>query len=366
MTTILARNASDPDLTPNSSVVEGLVSTIIPVYNRPKMLEQAVASVLCQTYRPIEIIIADDGSTDDTPQVAKALVAAHKGIVFYDRHKNAGPGPARELGRKLARGEFLQYLDSDDRLLPNKFADQVGVLREHPDCGIAYGITRLVAADGTVLADPFKWTGRRVESLFPGLLVDRWWCTHTPLYRRRLTDTIGPWCDMRWSQDWEYDSRIGALNTRLVSCQTYVSEHVHHDGERQTSSAAWSTDPVRLRNRLRLMEVLWDGATQSGIADAAPERQHFARWCFSIGRNCAAQSMKLEAMRCFELAEFAAGPNGAGRKGIAIYRTLVRTLGGRLTRRLENLAMLARRRPGPSTMEQSFASSMQPTPSEGN
>ncbi|MCA9140246.1 MAG: glycosyltransferase family 2 protein [Planctomycetales bacterium] len=351
---------------PATNFVEGLVSTIIPVFNRPEMLVKAVTSVLEQTYRPIEVIIADDGSTDTTAEVAKQLVARHKGIVFYVRHENAGPGPARELGRKQARGEFLQYLDSDDRLLPNKFTDQVRVLRSHPECGIAYGITRLVTADGRILADPFKWTGRQIGSLFPGLLVDRWWCTHTPLYRRQLTDVIGPWCDMRWSQDWEYDSRIGALKTQLVTCGSYVSEHVHHDGERQTSSAAWSTDPVRLRNRLRLMEVLWDGATHAGIDESAPERQHFARWCFSIGRNCATQSLTQEAERCFQLAELAAGPNGPGRKGVAFYRTLVRTLGGRLASQLENLAKLVGRRPGASTMEQSFASSMNSTPSDSN
>ena len=103
-------------------VIENLVSTIIPVYNRPDMLRAAVESVLQQTHRPIEVIIADDGSTDETGEVAKELVEQHPEVVRYTRHENAGPGPARELGRQLARGEFIQYLDSDDRLLPNKFA----------------------------------------------------------------------------------------------------------------------------------------------------------------------------------------------------------------------------------------------------
>ncbi|MCS7469433.1 glycosyltransferase family 2 protein [Stieleria sp. ICT_E10.1] len=337
-------------------MIENLVSTIIPVHNRPQMLRVAVKSVLAQTHRPIEVIIADDGSTDQTPAVARELVEQHPDIVRYIRHENAGPGPARELGRRIARGEFIQYLDSDDRLLPNKFADQIAAFRKRPDCLVAYGITRLVDRNGKVLADPFKWTSREIPELFPGLLVDRWWCTHTPLYRRSLTDQIGPWCDMRWSQDWEYDSRIGSLGTKLVHCGTHVSEHVHHDGVRQTSSASWTTDPTRLRNRVQLMNVLWEGATKAGVPQSAPERQHFARWCFAIGRNCAVQGMRPEALRCFELAEFSAGSAGAGRKGIALYRLLFNTLGSGIIRRIESVVQRVRRRPGAATMEQSFAS----------
>ena len=136
---------------------ENLVSTIIPVFNRPMMLREAVDSVLKQTHPFIEVIIADDGSTDETPSVAKELTEAHPDVVVYTRHENAGPGPARELGRRIARGEFIQYLDSDDRLLPNKFTDQIAILRQHPDCDIAYGITRLVDPEGKILADPYKF-----------------------------------------------------------------------------------------------------------------------------------------------------------------------------------------------------------------
>ncbi|MEO1617966.1 MAG: glycosyltransferase family A protein [Planctomycetota bacterium] len=337
-------------------ILEGLVSTIIPVFNRPKMLRVAVQSVLQQTYDRVEVIIADDGSTDETPSVAAELVESHPGVVSYVRHENSGPGPSRELGRRQARGEYLQYLDSDDRLLSNKFTDQVSSLRQNPDCDIAYGVTRLVDASGDVLSDPFKWTDRRIETLFPGLLVDRWWCTHTPLYRRSLTDKIGPWCDMRWSQDWEYDSRIGSINTRLVHCGSHVSEHVHHEGERQTSAASWFTDPVRLRNRVQLMEVLSDGAKKANVPSSAPERQHFARWCFMIGRQCATQSMREEAEKCFSLALDSAGEDGPGGRGIGIYRTAVRWLGGPLTGRLEQFARRFKGQPSSATMEQSFAS----------
>src|SRR5262249_19762294 len=81
-------------------------STIIPVHNRPLLLREAVASVLVQTYRPIEIVIVDDGSTDDTAQSIAALAAGYPSIVRHLRIPNGGPGAAREAGRGIANGEL--------------------------------------------------------------------------------------------------------------------------------------------------------------------------------------------------------------------------------------------------------------------
>ncbi|MCA9079628.1 MAG: glycosyltransferase family 2 protein [Planctomycetaceae bacterium] len=340
-------------------IVPQLVSAVIPVFNRPEMLQRAVQSVLNQTYQPVEVLIADDGSTDETPQVARSLERDHPGVVFYHPSPHAagcGPGPMRELGRQRARGEFVQYLDSDDLLMPNKFTDQVNTLRHHPECDIAYGITRLVDEAGSVLADPFKWTGRDITRLYPGLLVDRWWCTHTPLYRRTLTDRIGPWSDLRWSQDWEYDARAGALGVSVVSCHSHVSDHVHHSGVRQTSNADWQRDPARLRNRVQLLHALWHNAVVAQIANTAPERQHFSRWCFAIARQCAVAGLCQETYQLIDLARQAAADSTA-LKGITLFENLARCLGvtgtGHIFRILEQL----RRQPGSLTLPQSFTRS---------
>jgi glycosyltransferase involved in cell wall biosynthesis len=341
----------------HNSVISGLVSTIIPVFNRPEMLRTAVKSVLAQTYRPIEVIIADDGSTDDTRAVAVSLVGEYPAIIRYCHStgpSGAGPGPTRELGRQIARGEYIQYLDSDDRLLPNKFADQVALLQLRQDCDIAYSISRQVDQAGTVLAEPFKWTGRDIPSLFPDLLVDRWWCTHTPLYRRSLTDRIGPWSDLRWSQDWEYDARAGALRARLINCHTLVSEHLHHPGIRQTSDAAWGTDPERLKNRFQLLTALWKSASSLGIPRDTRERQHFSRWCFRIARQCDAAKLHFEGKSLFELA-VEVSDAGSVRSGLKIYNILAKTIGrtkaGRVCRFFEGF----KSKPGTSTLPQSFS-----------
>jgi len=334
-------------------IIESLVSTVIPVYNRPVMLREAVESVLAQTYRPIEIIIVDDGSTDDTPRVAETLARQHPQIIRFIRKPNKGPGPAREAGRQLARGEFIQYLDSDDLLRPRKFQLQVGALRERPDCGAAYGRTRLTDAGGKTLAEPFKWTGRELSILFPGLLVDRWWCTHTPLYRRSVCDFIGPWSDLRWSQDWEYDGRLGAMGIHLAYCADLVSVHRHHAGVRQTTPANW-LEPFRLRERKRLLEMMLAHAERAGVAPETPERRHFTRWVFATARQCAGVGLIEEARECMELAERAAGDCPQARRGLRLFRGLCTIVGttaaGRWSLRAEKI-----KRPGRLTLPQSFA-----------
>jgi len=85
-------------------MIESQVSTVIPVYNRGEMLGEAVASVLTQTYRPIEIVIVDNGSTDVTPQVAEALAKQHPVVIRVLHQRNAGPGRDR-------RGSVLVFHD---------------------------------------------------------------------------------------------------------------------------------------------------------------------------------------------------------------------------------------------------------------
>ncbi len=329
-------------MTPN------LVSTIIPVYNRPAMLRQAVDSVLAQTYRPVEIVISDDGSTDDTPQVAAELCAAHPDVMRYVRYPNRGPGPAREAGRLLARGEFIQYLDSDDRLLPRKFELQVAALRARPECGIAYGMTRLIDSDDSVLAAPFKWTGQAREYLLPGLLVDRWWCTHTPLYRRSLADAIGPWCGLRYSQDWEYDMRAGSFGTRLAYVQDYVSEHRQHPGARQTGGGKWLLPP----DRVRFFTSLHRCALRAGVAADAPEMRHFARWVFSHARRC---GMLGDGQAAAALCQLVRDVQGQDSSELKAYRGAAAILGwSRAARWSEQVRRMLGKSVGEDTRKQSW------------
>jgi glycosyltransferase involved in cell wall biosynthesis len=303
----------------------GLVSVIVPVYNRPRGLAEAVASALAQTHRPLEAIVVDDGSTDDTGAVAARLAGEHGGVVRVERQANAGPGAARETGRRQARGEYVQYLDSDDVLLPGKLERQVAALHAHPDCGVAYGMTRFRHRDGRLHDGPWKGSGQRVERMFPSFLRERWWDTPNPLYRASLLDEAGPWSDLRLEEDWEYDCRVAALGVRLCFVREYVCEVRDHDDQRLSRGSAG--DAARNRERARAHALIFEHARRAGIDPESPEMRHFARELFLLARQCGACGLGAESRLLFSLARQASTAQSARGADFRLYRTAAAVLG---------------------------------------
>jgi len=114
-----------------------VVSIIIPTYNYGIYLSTAIQSCLNQAYKPIEIIIVDDGSTDNT----KDLVKEFKDSVIYFFQKNSGVSAARNKGLELAKGNYLAFLDSDDYLTNDSIEVKMEILRKYPDIGIVFSST---------------------------------------------------------------------------------------------------------------------------------------------------------------------------------------------------------------------------------
>lgn len=112
-----------------------LVSCIIPVYNGARFLGAALDSVFGQTWRPIEVIVVDDGSTDATPQV----LAEYPHPLRVLRQENAGPARARNQGLALATGEFIAFQDADDLWVPDKLARQMACLLARPEVDLCLG-----------------------------------------------------------------------------------------------------------------------------------------------------------------------------------------------------------------------------------
>jgi glycosyltransferase involved in cell wall biosynthesis len=297
-----------------------LVTTIIPVFNRPAMLGEAVASVLAQTYRPLEIVIVDDGSTDGTPAAARALADDHQEIRVIQR-PNGGAGAARESGRAVARGEFIQHLDSDDLLLPRKFELQVAALRANADAGAAYGWTRFRHADGSLEPRPWKRSGERIGTMFPAMLGSRWWDTPTPLYRASLLERAGSWLPLRIEEDWEYDARIAALGVSLQYVEEWVCEVRRHD-----EHLSGQVTPAVLRDRAAAHLAIYGHARQAGIGSERPEMAHFARELFLLARQCGAAGLPDESRALFRAAREASGP-ASNRLQFRAYAAAARIIG---------------------------------------
>jgi glycosyltransferase involved in cell wall biosynthesis len=137
---------------------EPLVSVIVPAYNSGPLLDETLASVLDQSWKQREIIVVDDGSTDDTP----ARLARYGPALRVVRQANQGTGAARNAGIRLARGAYVALLDHDDLWLPTKLEVQVDVARRHPTSG-------LVACDG----EEFEGDQARSRRLLFGPLATR-------------------------------------------------------------------------------------------------------------------------------------------------------------------------------------------------
>jgi glycosyltransferase involved in cell wall biosynthesis len=111
---------------------------VIPVFNGKRFVAEAIESALTQTHAPLEVIVVDDGSTDETPAVLEGF---GERIRTY-RQANRGPAAARNLGLEESRGEFIAFLDADDLWVPEKIEAQLGCLRDDPGVGLCSGHIR--------------------------------------------------------------------------------------------------------------------------------------------------------------------------------------------------------------------------------
>lgn len=121
-----------------------IVSVVTPFLNAERFIEEAIQSVLAQTFDRWELILFDDGSTDGSTEIAKRYASLHPERIFYREHAghvNKGIGPSRHAGILQSQGEFISFVDADDVLLPQKLARQHAIFADRPDVGLVYAAT---------------------------------------------------------------------------------------------------------------------------------------------------------------------------------------------------------------------------------
>lgn len=120
--------------------MKGLVTVVIPTYNREATIIRSIKSVLNQTYKKIEILVCDDFSTDHTVEKVTSLIGEYPNIRIISREdKIKGANAARNLGITEAQGEYIAFLDSDDTLLEDSIYNRIKVFEEHPEIDMVYG-----------------------------------------------------------------------------------------------------------------------------------------------------------------------------------------------------------------------------------
>lgn len=190
---------------------QGLVSVVIPTYNRSRLLVEALDSVAIQTYRPIEILVVDDGSTDGTEAHVRSWIREQADdpclTVEYICQKNQGPSAARNRGLLHSQGEYIQFLDSDDQLHAERFAAHVKRLRKLPSKAFVFSdIAPLTEEEGSRKTVVDEW--ERSKTRLKNIPNSACRCTYT----RDLVRAVGPWNESipLW-EDWEYSVRLASL-----------------------------------------------------------------------------------------------------------------------------------------------------------
>lgn len=188
------------------------VSVVIPCYNVDQHIEGALRSVLTQTHRDLDICVIDDGSTDGTRERLAALEKVFPGKFQWRTGPNTGACAARNKGLALTTGDYVQFLDADDMLMPEKIATQVALIDPSNAPALIVGGYRNVRAGGgteDVVPDP--------ESPWMGLIRTRLGTTSACLWQRQALFNAGGWNEaLRSSQDYELAFRIMRAGGRVL------------------------------------------------------------------------------------------------------------------------------------------------------
>ncbi len=273
---------------------ETLVSVIIPTYNRAGLLLEAIESVLMQTHGNIEIIVIDDGSTDDT----REKLEPYRNNIRYKYIENGGPARARNEGMGMAKGRYIAFLDSDDLYYPYKIKIQADLLDKHHDVDMV--CSEFSAFNGSGILDEFhlkkyhrsaytdseatyeniysksismadagldlkEWEDKKI---YVGDVFDRYYdelilSTNTVMFRRSLLDSVKPQHEPYWFfEDYEFVLRLTkSCRVAFIDVPTYKLRY--HGAQLSTTRNKPNGKEILIKKHTNLLEI----AEKHGLND---------------------------------------------------------------------------------------------------
>jgi glycosyltransferase involved in cell wall biosynthesis len=221
------------------------VSIIIPAHNQSQYLGEAIRSVLAQTYADFEVVVVDDGSTDDTREVTAGFADAR---VRYVHQDNSGLSAARNTGIRVSSGPLLTFLDSDDLFLPDKLALLVAALEENPVLGLVAGQAILIDEAGRPLGEVFD---RGLPGDTSELLLGNPLHVGSVLLRREWQERVGLFDEsLRSYEDWDLWLRLARAGcpmgwvARPVSLYRFHLEQMTRIGDQMTTATFAVLDKI--------------------------------------------------------------------------------------------------------------------------
>ncbi len=280
------------------------VSVIIPTYNNAHFLPQTLDSVLEQTYQEFEVIVIDDGSTDDT----ETVIEPYRERIRYLKKANGGPSAARNLGIQYAKGEFIAFLDADDLWHSDKLALQIAFFQTHPEVGVVYTDGVHFDSEG-VISNSIKELYDKIPSgyVFDDLFGNHCIGLSSVMVRRRCLDEVGLFDEsLIGAEDYNLFLRLaqkfqfGFLDKALLHKRAHannLSDNLDRMCEDEIKNidkiAAMFPDKAIKRGQLK------------GQAYARFGRYYFAQRRFDKARHCYKQAMRRRLLSIKDFAFFA-------------------------------------------------------------
>ncbi len=250
------------------------VSAIITTYNRVDYLVEAIDSVLGQTYQDFELIVADDGSVDDT----QAQMATYAGRLRYLPLPHSGRlEDTRNAALLVAEGELIAFLDDDDMWRDDKLAQQVAVFDNDETVGLSYSDVQIILTDGTLSPAVLSVEQKQSAGVFTHLLQGCFIHPSTVMVKKAMFDKIGLF-DQRFSSQADYYFWLRAAHVAPVLCLPEPLTLVRREGASHSDSHA-------LQNHLCAIEVLDDVRTTVLLKGKQRLiiRRTLARWHTHVG-----------------------------------------------------------------------------------
>ena len=233
-----------------------LVSVIIPAYNADQFIAQAIQSVLDQTYRSYEIIVVDDGSTDDTKDILRGFADQ----IHSCFQENCGPSAARNAGIKIAQGEYICFLDADDIWVPHKLEVQLAYMECHADIDFVFSdhqdfnagdvLPGSFLKDRMIFEDSLIKEGP-IQNAFLMLLQENFISTPTVMVKKACFEETGLFDeDLRSVEDRDLWLRIAAKFTLACLPGILCKRRVHQSNISRQSE-------LTIRSRIQVIEKNW-------------------------------------------------------------------------------------------------------------
>jgi len=278
-----------------SRVESRSISVVIPTYNRRSMLGRAVASTLNQTAPPREIIVVDDGSTDDTPVYLKR----HFPEIRVIRQRHGGVSAARNRGVEASEGAWIAFLDSDDEWQPTKLERQAESMRANPDLRICH-CDEIWIRRGVRVNPKFKHAkagGRIFSRCLPRCVIS----PSAVVVERSLLFEIGLFDeDLPACEDYDLWLRICSRYPVLFVQQPLVVKHGGHAD--QLSRTVWGLDRFRIRALEKLLDsqILTDSQRRETVATLIEKLEIFLNGAEKRGRSSEVEGLRLLRSRYLE------------------------------------------------------------------